>query len=388
MLKKLELRFNPLIQLNTQRPEVFLWPFLSKSRMPIPTYFLLFKLIERISFGRMQMKKLGWGILSTGAMSNWFCSDFHAVHNGDLVAVCSRSQERADAFASQYDIPATYNKYQSMLADPNVDIVYISSPRTAHKQNILDALAAGKHVLCEKPIVTSLSDMNDVIEAANNSGKFLAEALWTWHLPALRKAKEWIDTGSIGELLHVKVDFGFPIPYSPKQHQYDLDDAGGVVREMGIYPVAIAKYFIDSDPDTIHVIHQNAPNGVEDDVIAILNHGKVTATLSSSMKCHLNNDAHIIGTKGHIVIPQALKCREAMLYQMDDIMEHYKADRTELGYHYQAIQAGEDIANGLTQSSVVSLSDSRTFQHHMELILNEIRKSDKKSIQTSPLSLD
>ena len=382
MLKKQALRFNPLIQLNTQRPEENLWPFLSKSRMPIPNFFLLFKLIERISFGRLQMKKLGWGILSTGAMSGWFCSDFHAVTNGKLASVCSRSQKRADAFADKYYIPTAYSEYPLMLADPNVDIVYISSPRTAHKQNILDALAAGKHVLCEKPIVTSVSDMQDVIEAAKASEKFLAEALWTWHLPALKKAKEWLDAGLIGELLHVKVDFGFPIPYSPTQHQYDRNDAGGVVREMGIYPVAIANYFIRTAPNNIKVIHQNAPNGVEDDVIAILNHGKVTATLSSSMKCQLKNDAQIIGTKGHIIIPQALKCREALLHQMDEKIDHYKADRTELGYHYQAIQTGEDIANGLIQSSVVSLEDSCTFQHHMELILNEIRKTEDISIKT------
>ena len=320
--------------------------------------------------------KLRWGVLGTGRMADWFCSDFGSVGNGQLTAVCSRHQANADIFAARYGVSKTYTAYGDMLASDDVDIVYIATPHTTHKKQVLDALAAGKHVLCEKPLVTRVADAEDVITAARAAKVYLMEAMWTWHLPAMRAAKNWVDSGRIGRLVHLKTDFGYPVPYASDQREYDPQDAGGALREMGIYPVAIGRYFIGREPESVHVVYQNAPNGVEADLSALFDYGDMTATLATSFRCRMRNAAYVVGEEGYIVLPDAFRCHEAYLFHLDEQIDHFKAPRSERGYHYQAIAVGEDIAEGRLESEVLPLSASLSFQRDMATILGKTGRGE------------
>ena len=318
------------------------------------------------------MEKLRWGILSTGRIAEWFCGDFHKVTDAELVAVCSRTQEAADKFAQQFGIKKAFASYDSMLADPDIDCIYIGTPHTLHFENAKAALLAGKAVLCEKPLTIDAEECRKLIDIAKNTDCYLMEAMWTYFLPAMRKAKEWCDTGRIGEILHIKTDFGYPVPYHPQQREYDATLGGGCLLEMGIYPVAIASFFANGSPKLIEAIGSRAPNGVEDDVTAILKFGDVTATIGTSFKARLQNAAHIIGTEGYIVIPDAFRCHECSLYKIDERVDHFEAARTTRGYEYQAIAMNNDIGRSVNFPSIVSHEKSLLFQTTIDEIKQRI----------------
>ncbi len=307
-------------------------------------------------------------------MADWFCSDFHAVDNGTLAAACSRDPQRAKSFAEAHGIARAHAGLDALLADPDVDIVYIATPHTAHYDAVRAALSAGKHVLCEKPLVTRVTHACALVEHAEANGRYLAEALWTWHLPAMRKAVGWMNDGRIGRILQVDTSFGYPVPFSAGQREWNDGDAGGVLREMGIYPVAINRLFVEGPPRDIQVTHRKAPNGVESHIAAIFDQGQAISSLSTSMLARLGNGATITGELGRIEIPDAFRADECSLYELDERVAHFEAPRDTRGYHYQAVDAGRDIAAGRLQSSIVPLSASLAFQQDMAAILARIRQ--------------
>lgn len=315
------------------------------------------------------MSKLRWGIISTGRMAGWFCNDFHEVSNGALSAVCSRSDSAADQFADAYGIEHRFTELDDLLESGTIDVAYIATPHTTHKDLLLKCFDRSIPVLCEKPFVTSVSDAEEVIKAAQRSNTYFMEAMWTWHLPAIKAAKAWVEDGRIGNLVHVKADFGYPVPYAPDQREYDAKDAGGALREMGVYPVALMRLFMDEPAHNLHVVHQCAPNGVENDLTAVLNFGDRTATLTTSFRCRLRNAAHIVGEDGYIVIPDFFRADRADLYQLDDLVETAAFPRQSGGYEYQAIAMGEELTSGRQTPALVTHEKSLQVQKDMRDIL-------------------
>jgi len=318
-------------------------------------------------------KRVRWGIAGTGRISHQFAQDFAYVPNGSVMAVSSRKQESADDFARQYDIGRAYAGYDSLLADPDIDAVYIASPHTMHFQNTLDAIQAGKHVLCEKPFTINPGESRRLFEIAGQSSVFVMEAMWTFFLPAIQKAQEWLEQGRIGKLRQIKADFGYPqLPFDPNRREYDVKFAGGCLLEMGIYPVSLAWLFMKQDPVGIQTIVHKAPNGVEDDVVMLFdypdNFEGATATLATSFRSKLQNRAYIIGEEGYIAIPDFWRANECSLYHLDTCIDHFDDGRTSLGLNYETIAANEDILTGRQQNSIMPWSTTIIFQEHMERI--------------------
>lgn len=308
-----------------------------------------------------------WGILSTGRIAQWFVEDFASVGNGQVVAVASRSLQSAQSFASRHGIGSAYGDYHEMLADPDVDVVYIGTPHTLHHQNCLDALSAGKAVLCEKPMTVSPAKCRSLRASAQQTGVYLMEAMWTWFLPAIRKAREWVAEGRIGTLRHIKADFGYPVlPYDPGRREYDAALGGGCLLEMGIYPVALAWLFSGRDPLSLQVTSKFAPNGVEDDLTVIFDYGDATATLATSFRCKLQNWAYIIGDEGYVAIPDFWRASECRLYELDTMVERFEDGRAGRGFSFEAEAVGRDLLAGKPESEIVTLRDSQVFQNHMD----------------------
>ncbi len=141
------------------------------------------------------MKKVRWGIVSTGGIAAQFAQDILHADNASLVAVGSRNQESADKFAAAHQVPSAYQSYEDLFADDNVDAIYVATPHPMHLPNSADALRAGKAVLCEKPITTSAAELQELIDVAATTDGYLAEAMWTWFLPAVKQAKSWLEVG-------------------------------------------------------------------------------------------------------------------------------------------------------------------------------------------------
>ena len=316
------------------------------------------------------MKKVKWGIISTGRITHQFVQDFEFVPNGEIVAVASRSQGSADAFARQYGIPKAYAGYERLLEDSEVGAVYVATPHTLHFQNTLDAVRAGKHVLCEKPFTVNPAESEKLFETAVRLPVFVMEAMWTYFLPAVRKAQDWVRQGRIGKLRQVKADFGYPIlPFDPDRREYNARLAGGCLLDMGIYPVALAWLFMQKAPADLRVVAHKAPNGVEDDVVMVFDYGGegdgAVATLGTSFRSKLQNWAYIIGEEAYIAIPDFWRASECSLYRLDSRVDHFEDSRGSLGFNYETIACNEDILAGRQQNSIMPWETTLHLQRHM-----------------------
>ena len=314
------------------------------------------------------MSRIRWGIVGAGRIAHTFAKDMSATRNGTLQAVAARREDSARRFGQTYDIPSAYGGYHALYNDPDVDAVYVATPHTLHLQHSSDALRAGKAVLCEKPITTNAAECRALIDVATETSSYLMEAMWTWFLPAVRKAKEWVDAGRIGTLVQIKADFGYPQVYAPDKREYDASLAGGCLLEMGVYPVALAALFSGRDPEKVSAVSRHAPNGVEDDVAAMFDYGDCVATLGTSFRAKLQNWAYIIGEDAYIAIPNFWCATDCQLWVLDDKVDHFSDGRSTNGFDFQIEAVNADLLAGRSQSEIMPLSASLGIQKHMDLI--------------------
>lgn len=317
------------------------------------------------------MKRIRWGIVGAGRIAHTFAQDMNATSNGIVQAVAARSGASAAVFAEQHGIATAHEGYDALYNDADVDAVYVATPHNLHLQHAGDALQAGKAVLCEKPITTNAEECRQLIGISQRTSGYLMEAMWTWFLPAVRKAKEWVDEGRIGRIVQIQSDFGYPLPYGPQRREYDANLAGGCLLEMGVYPVALTALFADSDPDSISVVARLAPNGVDDDVVATFNYPDFVATIGTSFRAKLRNWAYIIGDEGYVAIPDFWCARQCQLWKIDELIERFDDRRQTNGFDYQIEAVGDDLAAGRRESSIVPLAASLRVQQHMDLIRSE-----------------
>ena len=318
----------------------------------------------------MSIKTLNWGIVSTGDIADQFASDMAYVTNGHLLAVAARQQEDADTFAQKHSIDRAYSSYQALFDDPDIDVVYIATPHNFHFEQASAAIVAGKHVLCEKPITISSDECLALSRLAKQYNVFLMEALWTYFLPAVIKAKQWFDEGRIGKIKHIKADFGYPMAYDPNKRVYNKALAGGCLLDMGIYPLAIASYFLSPDKALTdwHVKPHFAPNGVEDDLVMLAKYRDVTLNLATSFQCKLNNYAYIIGEKGYIALHDFWRSAQCSLYVLDEEVERFEDNRPSIGLNFEAQATGEAILAGDKAPTIVTHQRSLWLQQQMEQI--------------------
>lgn len=315
------------------------------------------------------MSEIRWGVISTGHIAQQFARDMKFVERSRIVAATSRTLANAEAYATRFGIESVHPTVDALLADDRVDAVYVATPHTLHIQNTLAAIEAGKPVLCEKPLTVGAGDAQRVAKAARDSGVYVMEAMWTWFLPAIRTAVDWIDAGRIGRLVQIKADFGYPMrPYSPDMRVYDASLGGGVMLDMGIYPVALAWLLMRRQPDRVHAAFRYAPNGVEDDVSALLDYGDVVATIGTSFRCKLQNWGYILGEDGYIAIPNFWSAAGCRLFEGDTLVDSFEDGRESIGLNFETQAVVEDLLAGRMESSVVTLDDSIGFQRMMERI--------------------
>lgn len=321
------------------------------------------------------MKTIRWGIVGAGRIAHTFARDIRSTSNGVLHGVGARDGRAARLFADRYAAPAAYEGYDALYADPDIDAVYVATPHTLHLKNSSDALQAGKAVLCEKPVTTSAADCERLIEIAESSGSYLMEGMWTWFLPAIRKAREWVETGRIGNVVQIQASFGYPMDYSADCREYSVDLAGGCLLDMGIYPVAFAALFAGAEPLQITAVSRHAPNGVEDDVVATLRYQTLVATISTSFRAKLPNLGYIIGDRGLIALPDFWCARECQLWVGDEMVDRFDDGRSTNGFDYQIESVNGDLLAGRKQSQIVPLSASLAFQRQMDRIRSQFSQS-------------
>lgn len=316
------------------------------------------------------MDRVRWGVLGPGNIAADFVNDFQFVSNGVVQAVASRSMERSQAFAEKFQIPQALNSYEELVTKPEVDAIYVATPHNFHFEQSKLALNKGKAVLCEKPVTTSLADFQSLRAMATEKKVFLMEGMWTYFLPAIIKAKKWVNEGRIGTIEHVKSDFGFYAPFDPESRLFNPALAGGALLDIGIYPIALANYFLEALPHDIKVRSRKAQSGVDSDLMMSFEYGNALATLHASLDCRLPNLTYVIGDKGYIAIPNGWQARECSLFIESEQVDHFNDGRTGFGFNYEIEAFNADFLAGKLESAVVTHAVSERLQSLME----EVRK--------------
>ena len=319
------------------------------------------------------MKKISWGIVSTGNIANSFAKDFKYVHTGELHAVASRSLEKADEFANKYSIPKSYGSYKELYEDREIDAIYVATPHNFHFKNASDALLAGKAVLCEKPITVNTVECKQLLEIAKSTGNYLMEAMWTYFLPPILQVQKWIDEGRIGSVQYIKADFGFKGNIEREARLYDPEYAGGALLDIGIYPIALAWLIYKKFPETISVSSKKTDTGVDSEETMIFEYSKgEVANLAASILYEMPNEAIIIGDQGYIRIPDFFVAKECFLYKDEELQDHFIDRRESVGYNFEIEAVNQDLRKGKTQSDIVPLSTSLVLQEHMALVKSKL----------------
>ncbi|MBR5156750.1 MAG: Gfo/Idh/MocA family oxidoreductase [Clostridia bacterium] len=317
------------------------------------------------------MSKIRWGIAGPGVIAHKFAEAIGNVDTAELAAVASRSQERAEEFASEFNIPNAFSSYEEMAASPLIDAVYISTAHPFHKSCAEIFLNTKKHVLCEKPLCVNAKQAKELKLCAEKNGVFLMEAMWTRFLPAIKEAKAIIDSGEIGEVMGMNADFCYSIECDEDPKLFKNELAGGSLLDVGVYALHLASVVFDDNPQSISAF-ANIDNGVDLHTQMLLKYKSgAIAALSSATKLEKPADAYIYGTKGSIYIPE--------FYQADKLVVRSGGNEKTLslaydgnGFEGEIREVCTCINNGKNQSEILPLDESIKIIEQMDFIRKQI----------------
>ena len=254
----------------------------------------------------------GWGIIGTGKIAHIWAQDLQSARSGRLVAVGSRSADRAGAFAAEFGVAHTHGSYEALISDPLVEFVYIATPHTSHAKLAMDAASAGKHVLCEKPLAVTADEAAQMIECARSSGTFLMEAYAFRCHPQTQRLMELLGAGEIGELRAVSAAFGYDAGLAPTNYLHRRDLAGGSILDVGCYTVALARQLAGQsigqpfrDPARVEgagLLHPDRQIDLDATAVAWFE-GGFTGQISCSIRTNLDSTVQITGTDGFVHLP-------------------------------------------------------------------------------------
>ncbi len=301
-----------------------------------------------------------WGIMGLGKIAQKFAESLAYVPNAKIVAVASRSKEKAAEFAQKFGAAHHYESYEAMLDNPEVEVVYIATPHTLHHENTMACLHKGKAVLCEKPFAMNLAQVKEMTTLAKEKNLFLMEALWTKFLPSFKAVKQLIEEGKIGKIHTLQADFGFQAPYLPEERIFNPKLGGGSLLDIGIYPLFLAVSLLGK-PDELTARAVFGETGVDNSCAMVLKyHSGSLAVLTASVVAYQSIEANIFGEKAAIKMNTPFHTPQTHI----ELKERFTTVRTlEVetegnGYNYEAIEVGNCLRAGKVESEVMSHADS------------------------------
>jgi predicted dehydrogenase len=313
----------------------------------------------------MKNKKIRWAILGAGHIAQSFIKDFPLLQNAELVAVAARDKEKAKIFAATHNIPIAYT-YEGLYNTNEVDAVYIATTHNFHFEQALQCMQHGKAVLCEKPITINDFEFKQLASLSKVNNVFLMEAMWTYFLPAIIKAQQWIDEGRIGALKVIQADFAFPMEKNMEGRMYNPKLAGGALLDLGVYNVALATLFTKRKPDSITATGVLTQTGVDATTTMLLNYGDTVATLCTSMVTRMTNKLRLFGEKGYIEIPEFWRARTATIFDKEfEATGTFDDKRISHGFIYQMQHATDKILNKEIESNIITHQRSSEIQEIM-----------------------
>jgi len=315
-------------------------------------------------------KKIKWGIIGLGNIANQFAADLLLLQDAELFAVASRNNSKATEFAKKYHCPKSYDSYEALFTDDQVDIVYIATPHDSHAELSIQALENGKHVLCEKPLALSYKDVARMIEVSKKNNKFFMEAFWTRFIPSVKEILEKVNQGIIGDIKYVKADFAFYADEKEGGRLFDKNLGGGALFDIGVYPLFLS-YIILGIPKEILAKSIYNSNGIDLQTSMILQYENAQSVLHASISSESDMKATISGTLGHIQLnaPWYIADGYSVFKEKETAFSLPNLGR---GYTHEALECHNCIKNNQIESKLWS--------HQNSLELSKIVEGIKKQI--------
>jgi xylose dehydrogenase (NAD/NADP) len=306
----------------------------------------------------MPTKILNWGLLSTANINRALIPPIKDSERNELVGVASRDLDRARAYAKKWDIPRAYGSYQALLADPEIDVVYISLPNSLHTEWTIQSAQSGKHVLCEKPLAMSTKEVDAIRAAVERSGVVVAEAFMYRHHPQTQQVKLLVDEGQIGRLQLIRGSFTFQI-----ENEGDIrlvsKLGGGSIWDVGCYPISYANFLVGERPESVFGWQTCNQDGVDLQFVGQIRYPNgVMAQFDSSFQTPERTQMEIVGNQGSLLIPNPFKPGWSNLIHLTS-----DGETKEISVPGEELYSGEveDMADAILfgRKPRISLDDSR-----------------------------
>jgi predicted dehydrogenase len=312
-----------------------------------------------------------WGLMATGGIARAFAKDLRLLPDCELVAVGSRAQETADAFAADFGVPRSYGSYAALAADPEVDAIYVSPPHPGHLAATLLAVEHGRAVLCEKPFAMDRAQAQQMVDAARSAGVFLMEAMWTRFMPHVLRIREILDAGTLGELVYMTAEHGQWFVLDAAHRLFAPSLGGGALLDLGIYPVSFA-HFVFGAPSSVTAVSSPAFTKVDATTSMILRYPSgAHAVLTTTLAAQSANPAVIYGSEARLEIdgwfytPTSFR----VVSRDGEVLESFTSPQEGRGMQYEAAEVNRCLRAGMTESPLLPLDESLEIMG----VLDEIR---------------
>ncbi|MGW6396229.1 Gfo/Idh/MocA family protein [Streptomyces sp. NPDC055103] len=314
-----------------------------------------------------------WGILATGGIAERFTADLLTLDGAEVVAVASRTEASAKAFADRFGIPRAYGEWAGLFADESVDVVYVATPHHAHRAAAGLALEAGKAVLCEKALTLNAPEAEELVALSRDRGLFLMEAMWMYCNPLILRLARLVRDGAIGEVRTVQADFGLQGPFAPGHRLLDPAVGGGALLDLGVYPVSFAQLLL-GEPDTVQAHALISPEGVDLNTAMLLGWDSgASALLSCSLVADTPLTASVTGTLGRIDVPRGFFFPERFtLHREGHEPEEFVNGDDPHSMRHEAAEVMRCLRAGATESPLVPLDGSLAVMRTLDAVRERV----------------
>jgi predicted dehydrogenase len=305
------------------------------------------------------MKKMKFGLIGLGKITRRFARVLNTMPQAELTSVASREISRTQAFASEFHAKKAAASYKDLIDDPDVDVIYIGLTHNLHFEIAKKCLEAQKPVLCEKPLVTTRRDAEELVELAKQNQTFLMEALWTRCMPAFLKAREWVAAGKIGQVKLITANFCYRAPFDPNNRIYSQETAGGSLYDVGIYVIDFAMGILSEHPQSVSGSSLIAPNGVDESAAFSMRfESGALANLACGFNVRAMDEAVIYGTKGRIVLNNCFGPKNCIRYNENNWPVEWFYKPVADGFIYQIRHTIDLLHQGKIESDLIPWQDS------------------------------
>ncbi|MGI5374955.1 Gfo/Idh/MocA family protein [Streptomyces sp. CA-251387] len=324
----------------------------------------------------MAERSVRWGILATGGIAAAFTADLVDLPDAEVVAVASRRQDSADAFAERFGIPRAYGDWAALAQDDDIDVVYVATPHSAHRAAAGLCLEAGRNVLCEKAFTLNAREAEELVALAKARGSFLMEAMWMYCNPVVRRLKALVDDGVIGEVRHVQADFGLAGPFPPSHRLRDPAQGGGALLDLGVYPVSFAQLLL-GEPSDVSARATLSAEGVDLQTGALLSwDGGAMASVHCSIVGGTATSASVTGSQGRIDVPSGFFFPDRFVLHRDGRdPEEFTADPADgprNSLRHEAAEVMRALRAGETESPLVPLDGTLAVMRTLDAIRDRV----------------